>query len=95
MPAAKKRIGPEAADVPARATRTTRTRESAGSRSGTEIRPAPAPAGTQPRDREALIRQAAYFRAESRGFAGGSPERDWLDAEAEVDRIQAAEGSST
>ena len=31
-----------------------------------------------------MVAAAAYFRAEARGFAGGSPEQDWLDAEAEL-----------
>ena len=31
-----------------------------------------------------MVATAAYFRAEARGFAGGSPEQDWLDAEAEL-----------
>ena len=31
-----------------------------------------------------MVVAAAYFRAEARGFAGGSPEQDWLDAEAEL-----------
>lgn len=95
MSAAKRRIGPEAADAPTPAQRTTRARKPAGSRSGTKTHPAETPGETRSVDREALIRQAAYFRAESRGFAGGSPEQDWLDAEAEVDRKQASERSST
>ncbi|MBZ5640843.1 MAG: DUF2934 domain-containing protein [Acidobacteriia bacterium] len=37
--------------------------------------------------RRKLIAEAAYLKAERRGFWGGSPERDWLDAEAEVDAI--------
>jgi hypothetical protein len=32
-----------------------------------------------------MIADAAYFRAEQRGFQGGDPLRDWLQAEAEVD----------
>lgn len=32
-----------------------------------------------------MIAEAAYFRAERRGFAGGDPLRDWTEAEAEVD----------
>lgn len=32
-----------------------------------------------------MIAQAAYFRAEKRGFVGGDPLRDWIEAEAEVD----------
>src|SRR3569832_1846039 len=29
--------------------------------------------------------QAAYLRAEQRGFMGGDPVTDWLEAEAEID----------
>ena len=36
--------------------------------------------------REDLIRTAAYFRAERRGFAPGAELEDWLEAEREVDR---------
>ena len=31
-----------------------------------------------------LIAEAAYYRAQQRGFAPGDPLRDWLEAEAEV-----------
>lgn len=36
-------------------------------------------------DREARIAEAAYYRAEARGFAPGQELEDWLDAEREVD----------
>lgn len=36
--------------------------------------------------REALIRNAAYFRAANRGFFPGQEIQDWLAAEAEIDR---------
>ena len=42
-------------------------------------------------EREALIREAAYLRAEQRGFVGGSPEEDWHLAEQEIDQRLAAE----
>jgi Protein of unknown function (DUF2934) len=32
------------------------------------------------------VATAAYLRAEARGFAGGSPEQDWFEAEAELNR---------
>ncbi len=32
------------------------------------------------------IAEAAYLRAAARGFAGGDPLRDWLDAETELMR---------
>jgi hypothetical protein len=38
-----------------------------------------------PAQRAALIAEAAYFRAEKRGFAPGNETDDWLLAESEVD----------
>jgi len=38
-----------------------------------------------PERRDWLIAEAAYFRAEKRGFAPGHETEDWLAAEAEVD----------
>jgi len=35
-------------------------------------------------ERRRLIAEAAYFRAVRRNFANGTPEGDWLEAEAEV-----------
>jgi hypothetical protein len=46
------------------------------------------PAFTQfvgPERRAALISEAAYYRAEKRGFAPGHETEDWLAAEADVD----------
>jgi len=37
--------------------------------------------------RRQQIAEAAYFRAVSRGFEGGDPVADWLDAEREVDLL--------
>ncbi len=36
-------------------------------------------------ERVQRIALAAYYRAERRGFQGGDPVADWLEAEAEVD----------
>lgn len=38
-------------------------------------------------ERERLIAQAAYYRAEKRGFAPGCELQDWVEAEAEVLRL--------
>lgn len=38
-----------------------------------------------PEQRAALIAEAAFFRAEKRGFAPGNEVEDWLAAESEVD----------
>ncbi len=37
--------------------------------------------------REEMISVAAYYRAESRGFAGDDSIADWLAAEAEIDAM--------
>src|SRR5690348_312408 len=35
--------------------------------------------------RQQMIAEAAYFKAERRGFDGGDAVRDWCEAEAEID----------
>ncbi|MGD2074251.1 MAG: DUF2934 domain-containing protein [Gammaproteobacteria bacterium] len=40
-------------------------------------------------DRRRMIAEAAYFRAEHRGFEGGDPDEDWYQAEREIDRLLA------
>ena len=42
-----------------------------------------------------MIAEAAYLRAERRGFMPGNEVEDWLAAEAEVDRLLAAEHVTT
>lgn len=37
--------------------------------------------------REQMIAEAVYFHAEKRGFAPGNELSDWLQAEADVERI--------
>lgn len=39
--------------------------------------------------RRQMIAEAAYLRAEQRGFNGGDPIEDWLAAESEVDLLLA------
>lgn len=43
--------------------------------------------GISAQEREAMVAQAAYFRAERRGFAPGGELQDWAEAEAEVLRL--------
>lgn len=33
-----------------------------------------------------MVAEAAYYRAQRRGFDGGSPEQDWFEAEEEIRR---------
>jgi hypothetical protein len=44
------------------------------------------PAGPTGEQRHALIANAAYFRAQRRGFRAGHELEDWLAAEAEVEQ---------
>jgi len=39
------------------------------------------------RERTEMIAQAAYLRAEKRGFEAGRELDDWLEAEAEINRL--------
>ena len=43
--------------------------------------------GLSPEERRRRIEQAAYFRAQQRGFNGGDPVEDWLAAEREINRL--------
>lgn len=45
--------------------------------------------------RRQMIEEAAYFRAEKRGFTCGDPVNDWLLAEAEVDQLLQARAAPT
>ena len=50
------------------------------------VEPGAAPAAT-PEHRETMIAEAAYYRAEKRGFAPGAALEDWLAAEEEIDAL--------
>ncbi|WP_211164045.1 MULTISPECIES: DUF2934 domain-containing protein [Zoogloeaceae] len=43
-------------------------------------------------ERYRMIAEAAYFRAEKSGFVGGNVAEDWLEAEAEIDRMLKEQG---
>ena len=47
------------------------------------------PAGIPLEQRGHYIEMAAYYIAERRGFAPGNPLEDWVQAEAEIDRLLA------
>ena len=51
----------------------------------------PGPAAIEPQVLHQMIARAAYYRAENRSFAGGTESQlqDWLQAEAEIDRMLA------
>jgi hypothetical protein len=45
---------------------------------------APAEPRPEPTDRQRLVAEAAYYRAERRGFVPGYEKDDWLEAEKEL-----------
>ncbi|MGH8316710.1 MAG: DUF2934 domain-containing protein [Steroidobacteraceae bacterium] len=47
---------------------------------------APDATAYDPAQRHALIAEAAYYRAEERGFDPGHELEDWLDAELDIER---------
>jgi hypothetical protein len=85
---------------PARTTESPQSAEKAAPRRrGTPVKPAAesgaSPGMTVSEDaRRAMIAQAAYLRAERRGFGPGSEVEDWLAAEAEVDALLKAGNGS-
>jgi hypothetical protein len=41
-------------------------------------------------ERVSMVAEAAYYKAEHRGFSDGNPEHDWWEAEREIDAMLAA-----
>ena len=39
------------------------------------------------KDRQRMIAEAAYYIAAQRGFAGGDPTQDWIEAERQINRV--------
>ena len=68
-----------------------RTRAARPTLQGIEVRQSSPASG----DLQTLISEAAYYRAERRGFAPGGEVEDWLAAEAEImSRIDAEDRAS-
>jgi hypothetical protein len=49
-------------------------------------------AEVSPEERDRMIQEAAYYRAERRGFAPGHDDEDWQAATAEIDAMLAGKG---
>ncbi len=64
---------------------TTTKRRTVRSGEETMARASTRPYRATPEERQRMIAEAAYYRAERRGFVAGDPMRDWLEAEAEID----------
>jgi hypothetical protein len=59
----------------------------------TNAQPAPAGNAYISAERDRMISEAAYLRAERRGFAPGNEMEDWLQAESEIDSLIPSGGS--
>jgi hypothetical protein len=81
-PVAKK---PETAPTPAAVAKKKVPSASGASKPAASVKP-----GVSAEERYRMIQEAAYHRAEQRGFQGGDPHEDWVAAEAEIDAMLAA-----
>lgn len=80
-------------EIPATADSRARSAPPKGTR--TAAAKLPQRAGVSADDRRAMIAEAAYLRAERRGFIPGHESEDWLAAEVEVDvLLKAGPGSA-
>jgi len=52
-----------------------------------KVRVTAATTAVNPEERYKMIAEAAFLRAERRGFVDGDDLRDWLDAEREIDQM--------
>ncbi|WP_097459752.1 DUF2934 domain-containing protein [Mangrovitalea sediminis] len=75
----------------AKTTATSRKAPAKGSAAATKARPA---ANVTAEQRWRMIADAAFYRAERRGFSPGGEVNDWLEAEAEIEALLAKPKSS-
>ena len=80
---------PRAAAAPKPAARKAAATGKAAVRKSVSTQSRGASAAAPAAEREEMVRTAAYFRAERRGFAPGYEWEDWLAAEAEVSALVA------
>lgn len=65
----------------------TKSKSRSSQSSGSAQSPLASQVMVTPEQRYHMIAEAAYFHAERRGFGSGDPAQDWLEAEAEIDRM--------
>jgi hypothetical protein len=63
--------------------------EISGKRVKSEKSESAMPVVTDPEQRLGMIREAAYYIALNRGFNGGDPADDWIQAESQIDNLLA------
>lgn len=89
-PQDQKPAAPAATPAPARA-----PAKSAAPRARKTAKKTTSPVAVSEDVRRAMIAEAAYLRAERRGFSPGGEAEDWLAAEAEVDALLKARHRGT
>lgn len=72
------------------AAKKTTTKKTVAKKAGTSRAPTPMGSVT-PEQRYKMIQDAAYYRAEKRGFAPGHEQEDWAAAEREVEELLRAQ----
>jgi len=83
MPSVQIRSNSQRGNAAPKSASRTMTVASKPKQSNPDVRPASsAPLNAQEQQRQ--VAQAAYFRAEKRGFAPGGELQDWIEAEAEI-----------
>lgn len=84
----KDRKSPRRKTVPKRAAATaTPTPAAVTAATVKNVSDAPSRRPVSAAERARMIAEAAYFRAQRRGFGNGDPVRDWAEAEAEIDAM--------
>jgi hypothetical protein len=78
---------------PGKASGKTQAAKSIAAGPRTPRRRAKRPGLVAPEDRQRFIAEAAYFKAERRGFAEGGELEDWVEAEAEIDALLDTRGA--
>lgn len=81
---AKKVAAPKAAASKPAASKSTAAAKSTAPKKSTSAKKGNGHTSVTPEQRYRMICDAAYFRAERRGFVGGNPAQDWVEAEAEI-----------
>lgn len=76
-----------AAKPTGRAAAAPKTAKAVTTSSAAKRKPAPKTNVITSEERQRMIDEAAYYIAQKRGFAGGDPRQDWLEAAAQIDRM--------
>lgn len=86
MPRKKEVQSEKAVKSPIITSKTTRSKKSISTTATSMLTESGSRTTISREEREKMIAQTAYYRAEQRGFCGGNPVEDWLWAETEINK---------